>query len=78
MRKSRHLRSRPIWVLSVGASGQSDTKNLSRFDGIVGIRLVEVATAEEQQCVGMLVLERVELSHHRCQSVVILLLSHII
>ena len=76
--ESCHFRSRSTWVLSVGASCQSDAENLSRFNGIFGIRLVEVATAEEQECVGMLVLERVELSHHWCQSVVILFLSHIL
>ena len=45
--------------------------------GLAFIPGVEVATAEEQQRIRMLVLEIVKLTHHRRKSVVGLFLSHI-
>ena len=58
--------------LAVVSVGERDAENLSGNHRIVGIRLVEIATTEQQQRLGVLRLEVVELLHHRGQ----LLLCH--
>ena len=52
--------------LAIVPMGEGDAENLRSDDRIVGIRLVEVAAAEQQQRLGVLRLEVVELLHHRC------------
>ena len=72
MRESGHLRlgyaARPIV-----AARQRDTQNAGRHDGILAIRLIEVAATKQQHCVRILLLEREELLHHRRQSLVVFL-----
>ena len=53
--------------LAVVPPCQGDAENLGSNDGIVGIRLVEIAATEQQQRLGVLRLEVVELFHHRCE-----------
>ena len=63
MGESRHLvlTLRPSPVV---AMRQRDAQDAAGIDGIVAVGLVEVATAEEQQRVGMFLLQREELLHH--------------
>ena len=62
MRESRHLDG---LLLAVGALGQRDAQYLGRRNGIGGVGLVEVATPEQHQGIGMLRLEVEKLFHHR-------------
>ena len=55
------------WVSAVVAPRQGNAKYFGGDDGILGIGFVEVATTEQQQCLGMFRLEVVELLHHRRQ-----------
>ena len=54
-------------VFAVVASRQGDAKYFGGDDCVLGIGFVEVAAAEQQQCLGMFRLEVVELLHHRRQ-----------
>ena len=53
--------------LAVVPVGEGDAEDFSSNHRIVGIRLVEVAATEQQQRLGVLRLEVVELLHHGCQ-----------
>ena len=53
---------------AVGAAGESDTQYLGGYDGVVGEGLIKVAHAEQQDGIGMFLLDLDILHHHRCLS----------
>ncbi len=66
MRKSRHLGG---WFVSgVVSFSQCNSEDATCIYGIVAIRFVEVAAAEEQQRIRVFCLQGEELLHHRRQS----------
>ena len=64
VRKSCHL---VAFVIAVVTMGEGDTQYLCGNDGILAIRLVEVATTEQQQSLRVFCLEVEELFHHRSE-----------
>ena len=62
--ESRHLVALVITVVTVG---QRDAQDTRRRDGVLAVRLVEVAAAEQHHRVGVLRLQVEKLLHHRGQ-----------
>ena len=69
MRESSHLCSTSR--TTVVTSGQGDAKYSGSLYRIFAVSFVEVATAEKQQCLGMLCFHLEELSHHRCKPFIV-------
>ena len=61
----RHAAHRDVLAGVAAAFGQRDVQGGGRGHGVGEEQLVEVAHAEEQQRLGMLPLERLELRDHR-------------
>ena len=70
MRKTSHL---VALVIAVVAVGQRDAQYLRGNNSVVAIRLVEVATTEQQQRLRVFRLEVEELFHHRSELLTVFL-----
>ena len=64
-RETCHFNSLGGITLTVGTFGKCYTKNLRSHNGVGAVSLIEVATAEQEYCIGMFCLEVIELTHHR-------------
>ena len=67
-----HLRRRASLLSTVAAARQRYAEYAAGVYGVLQVSLVEVAAAEEEHGVGMLLLEREKLLHHRRKPVVFL------
>ena len=68
--KSRHL-VLSLRACSVVSVGERDAQDARGIYGIVAVGLVEIATAEQQQRVGMFLLQREKLLHHGRQAFIV-------
>jgi hypothetical protein len=69
MRKSRHFIT--FYACTIIALGERNTEDSCCGNSILALCLVKITTSEQQYRIGMFLLQREKLLHHRCQSFVL-------